>query len=225
MKRISYLLVLVILLTCLPLTVFGAKVGEKVTVNFTAENPGLTGYRAIINYDNSALKLVSVTAKAGTSDLNGNSIAVMSATPFHDSLLFTATFEVLSGAKTGKSYAVTAIVKEAYDANVEEIDLSISGGTIRIDKATQSSGTNSNKTESPTTEATEAPTTEATELPTTEPTEIPTTEATEAPATTAEPTIPTVEDEPKAHFPWWIIFLLGAIGSSVAIIMIQTKKH
>lgn len=224
MKKLSCLLVIVILLTCLPLTVFAAKAGDTVTVNFTADNPGITGYRVIINYDNSAFRLVSATAKAGTSDLNGNSFAVMSATPFHDSLLFTATFEVLSEAKAGKSYAVTAIVKEAYDANVEEIDLTISGGYIKIDKPSQSSGNNknNNNTEAPTTEPTEEPTTEVTETPTTEPTEAPTTETTEAPTT--EPTIPVMEEENKPGFPWWIFFLMGAIGSTAAIIIIQTKK-
>ena len=223
MKKISCLLVIVILLTCLPITVFAANAGDTVTVNFTADNPGITGYRVIINYDNSAFRLVSATAKAGTSDLNGNSFAVMSATPFHDSLLFTATFEVLSEAKAGKSYAVTAIVKEAYDANVEEIDLAISGGYIKIDKPSQSSGNNKNNNpEAPTTEPTEEPTTEVTETPTTEPTEAPTTETTEAPTT--EPNIPVVEEENKPGFPWWIFFLMGAIGSTAAIIIIQTKK-
>ena len=133
MKRIACLLVAVMLLACLPLTAFAAKAGDTVTIDFTVEtNPGLTGYKAIINYDETALKLVNVTVSAGTSDLNGNSVAVMSANPITDTTLFTATFEVLEGAKFGETYAVTATVEEAYDANVDEVALTIAGGEIAI---------------------------------------------------------------------------------------------
>ena len=38
MKRIAYLLVVVMLLACLPLTAFAAKAGDEVTINFTIQN-------------------------------------------------------------------------------------------------------------------------------------------------------------------------------------------
>lgn len=133
MKKIACLLVAVMLLACLPLTAFAAKAGDVVSIEFTAENPGLTGYKAILNYDETALKLVEVTASAGTIDVNGNSVAVMSASPITNTTLFTAKFEVLSGAKHGETYAVTATVEEAYDANVEDVALTIKGGEVVID--------------------------------------------------------------------------------------------
>ena len=132
MKKIACLLVAVMLLACLPLTAFAAKAGDEVTIEFTAENPGLTGYRAIVNFDETVLELVKIEAKAGTGDVNGNSIAVMSASAFNDTLLFTATFKVLDTAKFGETYAVTATVEEAYDADVNEVALTINGGAVEI---------------------------------------------------------------------------------------------
>ena len=132
MKKIACLLVAVMLLACLPLTAFAEKAGDEVTIEFTAENPGLTGYRAEIVYDAEALELVKVEAKAGTADVNGNSVAVMSASAFDNTVLFTATFKVLETAKKGETYTVSAEVKEAYDANVEEVALTITGGTISV---------------------------------------------------------------------------------------------
>lgn len=140
MKRIAYLLVVVMLLACLPLTVFAAKAGDEVTISFTTQNPGITGYRAIMNYDSSALQLVGVSVTAGTHDLNGNSVAVMSANAFNNSTLFTAKFKILDGAKAGETYYVTATCAEAYDENVEEISLSISGGSVKIDDCDHSWG-------------------------------------------------------------------------------------
>lgn len=88
-----------------------AKVNEVVSIEFTTENnPGLTGYKASLNYDETTLRLVYVTVSAGTSDLNHNSLAVMSANPITNSTLFTAEFEILDGAKDGETYAVTATV-------------------------------------------------------------------------------------------------------------------
>lgn len=132
MKRIAYLLVVVMLLACLPLTAFAAKAGDEVTINFTAQNSGFAGYAATVNYDSTALKLVGISA-SGIADVNGNSVMVMSLTPITDMNLFTATFEVLDGAKAGKTYNVTATVTEAYDENVNPVSLSISGGSIKID--------------------------------------------------------------------------------------------
>lgn len=132
MKKIACLLVAVMLLACLPLTAFAEKAGDEVTIEFTAENPGLTGYIAEIVYDAEALELVKVEAKAGTADVNGNSVAVMSASAFDNTVLFTATFKVLETAKKGETYTVSAEVKEAYDANVEEVALTINGGTISV---------------------------------------------------------------------------------------------
>ena len=132
MKKIACLLVAVMLLACLPLTAFAAKAGDEVTVEFTAENPGLTGYRAVLSFDETVLELVKMEAKAGTGDVNGNSIAVMSASAFTDTVLFTATFKVLEAAEFGATYTVSVSVEEAYDADVNEVELTINPATIEI---------------------------------------------------------------------------------------------
>ena len=133
MKKIVSLLLAVMLLACLPLSVSAATAGDEVTINFTAQNLGFAGYAATVNYDSSALELISISA-SGMYDVNGNSIMVMSLNPITDANLFTATFKVLPGAEAGKTYNVTATVTEAYDENVEPVALSISGGSITIDK-------------------------------------------------------------------------------------------
>ena len=108
MKKIACLLVAVMLLACLPLTAFAAnKTGDVVVIEFTAENPGLTGFQATINYDATALKLgnIECAVKGALVDINGNDIAVIATNAFTDTLLFTAEFEVLADAKFGETYA------------------------------------------------------------------------------------------------------------------------
>ena len=136
MKKIACLLVVVMLLACLPLTAFAAKAGDKITIEFTTENPGLTGVMATINYDATALKLGEVKgAVAGAMfDFNPDniSVAIGAASAFTDKVLFTAEFEVLPEAKMGQTYEITATVTEALDANMDEITLTVNGGTIEV---------------------------------------------------------------------------------------------
>jgi len=140
MKRIAYLLVVVMLLACLPLTAFAAKAGETATVNFTASHPGITGFGATLNYDATALEIVSVSYAFGTGHRVGNNVGVMSASTHTGSSLFSVEFKILDGAKAGETYYVTATCTEAYDENVEEISMSISGGSIKIDDCDHSWG-------------------------------------------------------------------------------------
>ena len=133
MKRIAYLLVVVMLLACLPLTAFAAKAGDEVSITFKAQNLGFAGYAATVNYDSSVLELVDITV-SGMGDVNGNSVMVMSLTNITNKNLFTATFKILPAAKAGETYYVTASVTEAYDENVEPVSLSISGGSVKIDE-------------------------------------------------------------------------------------------
>lgn len=134
MKKIACLLVVVMLLACLPLTAFAAKAGDTVTIEFTAENPGLTGVKATINYDATALKLgeVKCGVAGALTDVNENSVAIITMNAFTDKVLFTATFEVLPEAKMGQTYEVTATVTEALDADLNEITLTVNGGTVEI---------------------------------------------------------------------------------------------
>ena len=134
MKKIACLLVVVMLLACLPLTAFAAKAGDTVTIEFTAENPGLTGVKATINYDATALKLgeVKCGVAGALTDVNENSVAIITMNAFTDKVLFTATFEVLPEAEKGKTYEVTATVTEALDADLNEITLAVAGGTIEV---------------------------------------------------------------------------------------------
>ena len=136
MKKIACLLVVVMLLACLPLTAFAEKAGEKVTIEFTAENPGLTGVKAVINYDATALKLgeVKCTVAGALFDFNAdeNSAAIIAMSAFTDTVLFTAEFEILPEAEMGKTYEVTATVTEALDANMDEVTVVVNGGTISV---------------------------------------------------------------------------------------------
>lgn len=142
-KLASILLVAVMLVACLAGTAFAAKAGEEVTVSFyTSGNPGFVNYGAQINYDSSALTLVSVTAgekSAGGSFWGEPSTGIVGyfgamQDITGDGCLFTATFTVNDGAADG-DYSVSASLDTASTANaaVEPVSFGISGGTISVE--------------------------------------------------------------------------------------------
>lgn len=142
-KLASILLVAVMLVACLAGTAFAANAGEEVTVSFyTSGNPGFVNYGAQINYDSSALTLVSVTAgekSAGGSFWGEPSTGIVGffgamQDITGDGCLFTATFTVNEGAAAG-DYAVSASLDTASTANaaVEPVSFGISGGTVSVE--------------------------------------------------------------------------------------------
>lgn len=142
-KLASILLVAVMLVACLAGTAFAANAGEEVTVSFyTSGNPGFVNYGAKINYDSSALTLVSVTAgekSAGGSFWGEPSTGIVGffgamQDITGDGCLFTATFTVNEGAAAG-DYAVSASLDTQSTANaaVEPVSFGISGGTISVE--------------------------------------------------------------------------------------------
>ena len=147
-KLISMLLVVFMLVTCMATTAFAAEVGDTVEVAVTVSgNPGFGCYTVNLSYDTTALKLVSlsdagcISAGKGTFLPNaaGNcaSFFVMDLNNVTgDGNLFIATFEVLDGAKAGKTYNVSASFEPGSlaNANNEDITMGISGGSVTIDK-------------------------------------------------------------------------------------------
>ena len=147
-KLISMLLVVFMLVTCMATTAFAAEVGATVAVAVTVSgNPGFGCYTVNLSYDTTALKLVSlsdagcISAGKGTflSNAAGNcaSFFVMDLNNVTgDGNLFIATFEVLDGAKAGKTYNVSASFEPGSlaNANNEDISMGISGGSVTIDK-------------------------------------------------------------------------------------------
>lgn len=146
-KLISMLLVVFMLVTCMATTAFAAEVGDTVEVAVTVSgNPGFGCYTVNLSYDTTALKLVSlsdagcISAGKGTFLPNaaGNcaSFFVMDLNNVTgNGNLFIATFEVLDGAKAGKTYNVSASFEPGSlaNANNEDISMGISGGSVTID--------------------------------------------------------------------------------------------
>ena len=147
-KLISMLLVVFMLVTCMATTAFAAEVGDTVEVAVTVSgNPGFGCYTVNLSYDTTALKLVSlsdagcISAGKGTflSNAAGNcaSFYVLDLNNVTGGgNLFIATFEVLDGAKAGKTYNVSASFEPGSlaNANNEDISMGISGGSVTIDK-------------------------------------------------------------------------------------------
>ena len=137
-KKLSILLVLVMLIACLSTSVFAVSVGETATVDFTVSNAGYASYRAVLNYDHSALELISFTPGSasvgmGDSNVDADSYAIMDLNQKNVSgTLFTATFKVKDGAAPG-TYPVSASLTEAYDADFNNVTFGISGGSVKVD--------------------------------------------------------------------------------------------
>lgn len=141
MKKVISLLVVVMLVAALATTAFAAGVGETVTVEFKSSgNPGFGSYNAVVEYDATALELVSVEEGALTDDkgyflANGVNVGYMGLTDVTgDGVLFTATFKVLEAAKDGQTYDVTATLVPNSSSNVagDAVTFSIVGGSVEV---------------------------------------------------------------------------------------------
>lgn len=142
-KIITLLLVVALLATCMVTSAFAAKTGDTVSVSFTVSNPGASTFGAKINYDKSALELVSIEAGKLTSggmftaNVKTGKVAYVSTENITGSgTVFVAKFKVLAAAEAGKTYNVTASVDGANTANAsgEKVSFSISGGSVKVDK-------------------------------------------------------------------------------------------
>ena len=142
-KVLTLLLVAVMLVTCMTVAAFAAEAGDTVSIAFTASNPGAAVFGAQINYDSTALELVSIstgdltaggmfsgTASTGKVAYLGMNNITGSGT------LFVAEFKVLDEAVPGETYEITATVDTTTtaDANGNLVSFSISGGSISIDE-------------------------------------------------------------------------------------------
>lgn len=148
-KLISMLLVVFMLVTCMATTAFAVEVGDTVKVAVTVSgNPGFGCYTVDLIYDTTALKLVGMSDAGCLTEGKGSFLANIEkgrASFFvptrndvtGDGNLFIATFEVLDGAEPGKTYNVSASFVPGSLANAknEDITMSISGGSVSIDKA------------------------------------------------------------------------------------------
>ncbi len=142
-KIITLLLVVALLATCMVTSAFAAKTGDTVSVSFTVSNPGASTFGAKINYDKSALELVSIEAGKLTSgglftaNVKTGKVAYVSTDNITGSgTVFVAKFKVLNAAEAGKTYNVSASVDGANTVNAsgQKVSFSISGGSVKVDK-------------------------------------------------------------------------------------------
>ena len=191
--------------------------------------------------------LVSGFTMSGVSTLNGKIAGYFMATGGSATVkgeLFRITLKVKSNAASG-SYTISGTPsltvqeggeKVSASATVDSVTVTVDGGetqpteqetTAATTEPAQSTATE--PSQSATTEPTQSATSEATtgetvEVTTEDPEILPTKgEQTEAPTEilTIGATVPA---EPKAGFPWWIIFAVMGIGSIIAIVIIQKKS-
>ena len=142
-KVLTLLLVAVMLVTCMAVTAFAAEAGDTIEIAFTASNPGAAVFGAQINYDSTALELVSISAGDLTSNgmfsgtASTGKVAYLGMSNITGSgSVFVAQFKVLDAAEAGKTYQITATVDTTTtaDANGDLVSFSITGGSITIDK-------------------------------------------------------------------------------------------
>lgn len=141
MKKVMTLLLVAVMVFAMATTAFAAKAGDTVTVAFsTSNNPGFISFNASLNYDSSALEVVSVKAgslinnKGTFSDGAKPSFMAMEEVTGNGEL-FVVTFKVLDGAKEGETYNVTASIDEgsALNGAYETVTFGVNGGSVTID--------------------------------------------------------------------------------------------
>lgn len=138
-KLFGYLLVVAVLVSCMAVTAFAAVPGDTVSVIFSASgNPGFASYGATLDYDHSALELVSY--EAGPLSVGGFAAYGDIASYFGvddvtgDGVLFTATFKVKEGTAAG-TYPVAAILDELSTSNAADdyVTFAIVGGSVTVE--------------------------------------------------------------------------------------------
>lgn len=137
-KIITWLLIAVMVVACMPITAFAAEAGETVVVSvYAGNNPGFAAYYVQLSYDESVFELTDFSAGAlssGTFDENvaNKSVAFMTGSDMTgDGVLFTATFVIKSGAAAG-TYPVSASLGEAYNSNLDDVSFNVSADSVTV---------------------------------------------------------------------------------------------
>lgn len=144
-KLLSILLVAIMIVSCMTMVAFASEDDGTYTVTFSVKNnPGFMSYGAKINYDSTALKLVSIKKGLSTDGStfsgnikNGKIGFADSADITDDGILFTAVFELTENAEPGKTYNVTVTMMDMVNAEYKDItlDVVVSGGSITVPAA------------------------------------------------------------------------------------------
>lgn len=118
-----------------------ALAGEEVTLTISVKNStGISGLQFYIDYDSSALSLVSGTVDKAFSFSspvkNENkpvtfAMATMLTDITGDFDVATVTFKVLDDAKPGK-YDITLTLEEALDSKIENVDVVCNNGSVTV---------------------------------------------------------------------------------------------
>ncbi len=164
MKKLSLLLVLVLLVGTFSVTAFAdgaakatissatASAGDTVTltVNVT-NNPGMTGIQLYIGYDSNVMSYV--TAKGGSSSFYTEKSKEQGANPVKlvlanfslkeisgDFVAATVDFKINDNAKAGE-YTVSISSVEAYDADIAPVACTAENGTITVKKTSTGTDT------------------------------------------------------------------------------------
>lgn len=142
-KFVSIMLAALLVVSCMTGVVFAAEPGEEVTIAFSAVgNPGFAALGAKINYDATALELVSIEAGALCQGGMFSGVAatgkvgyINTANVTGDGVLFVATFKVKADAAPG-TYNVTATLDTASTANMagQAVTFEITGGEVVVEE-------------------------------------------------------------------------------------------
>lgn len=146
-KLFSFLLVALMVVSCMTMTALASESDGTYVVTFSVKNnPGIGCYGIHISYDSTVMTLTDITGgglASGnfTSNINAkkNHVADMVAGWIEgDGVLFTATFKLTDAAVAGKTYTVTATLDTASTETADGKDtfeIVVSGGSITVPAA------------------------------------------------------------------------------------------
>ena len=186
MKRfLVFLLALLLCMACVSIA-SAEKAGDKVTIPITLNNTNAAYVKISVSYDSSVFELVDFTCN-GTK--NGTTFVMADLGGLASGKVGSITLKIKDNAAPG-TYAVTASVKEAWDANEAAAKASASAGSVTVEKPVEPTVKPTEKPVEPTVKPTEKPA-DPTVKPTEKPVE-PTVKPTEKPADpTVKPADPT----------------------------------
>ena len=160
-KRISALLLALLLIACLTLPVLAAdgltisagstsgKVGETVKLDITVEkNPGFSGMSLTVNYDPRALTLTEVENQAGGSFAPNMEKGVLTwllgRNTQREGVFFTLCFRIDAGAKEG-TYPITLSLNDGRETNIinedaEAVPVTFEAGAVTVTSSGSTGG-------------------------------------------------------------------------------------
>ncbi len=136
-----------------------AKAGDSVTVTVNLNNnPGVISLGLDVGYDTSKLKLTGVTDNkvlsgwSGSSDYSASTYRLFWSDDLAESnntktgAVATLTFKVLDGFSDSSAISVTPVSGSTFDKDIEDVNVSASGGKISSSAATSTTTTTTKKT-------------------------------------------------------------------------------